>query len=389
MKTFLKLIFFSITMSLVCIVVSSCSLIAPNYNDVSNSSIDEPAKSEFESGEGTKNDPYVIAEDYQWLNINNHLNAYYQLKNNIYLEDLGAIKPIGSSDKPFEGVIDGKNFTVSNAVISNDDECGLFGCISGGEVKNLNFEDSALSLNVTGDGAYIGSFAANLKKGSLIENCHTNNISMTETAHGNILGYPKFYAAGFIGIVQSASKVIYCSCNVSSNAKGNRTIYIAGFVGKMNGGEIDACYCSGSFDANPSSTGGGTPSNRIGGFVYTFSAGTITNVYTETVFNYVGYAGMFTYENMDDLDYILSFVEFGHTSKDLGEQMYYKADIINNAITLSCCKYYGPVTIALSNSILDTEVWARNNLWVKGKVHPELVAYEEYKKIQGNSTSNN
>ena len=366
--------------------LSACGLPSNDSNDGTEST-GGVEKTEFESGEGTKDSPYIIAKDYQWLNINNHLSAYYELKNNIYLEDLDTIKPIGSSDKPFEGVIDGKNFAVSNAVIANDDECGLFGCISGGEVRNLNFQNSSLSLNVTGDGAYIGGFAANVKKGTLIENCHVDNVSMVETAHGDILGYPKFYAAGFVGIVQSASKVIYCSCDITSNAKGNRVIYIAGFVGKMNGGEIDACHCSGSFDANPSATGGGTPSNRIGGFVYTFSAGKITNVYTETVFNYVGRAGMFTYENMDELDYILSFIEFGHTSKDLGEQLYYEADIINNAITLSGCKYYGPDSIALSNSILDTEIWQKNNLWVKGKIHPEFVSYEEYVQIKNGEFS--
>jgi hypothetical protein len=339
-------------------------------------------KQEFASGTGTESDPYVISTDEHWTNVANHLSAYYELKNDIYLEDLGTIKPIGSSDEPFEGVIDGKNFTVSNATISNNDECGLFGCVSGATIKNLNFKDSSISMNVTGDGAYAGSFAANVKKGSLIENCHTDNIAMTETAHGDFLGYPKFYTAGFVGILQSASKIIYCSCNVISNAKGNRSIYLAGFVGKMSGGEIDACYCAGSFDANATATGGGTPSNRIGGFVYTFNAGKITNVYTETVFNYAGYVGMITYENMDELDYILSFIEFEHTSKDVGTKLYYKADIVNNSIEGIGCQYYSPDIISSSNSILDKEYWSNNKVWKKGKIHPELVSYEEYVALQ-------
>lgn len=367
------------------VTLSGCFFSSPNdgnNNSNDNSGNSSNAKSEFESGDGSESSPYIIAKDYQWLNINNHLDAHFELNNNIYLEDLGSVKPIGSSAKPFEGVINGKNYSISNATISNNDECGLFGCISGGEVKNLIFENSSLSLNVTGDGAYIGSFVANLKKGSTIENCHTKKISMIETAHGDILGYPKFYAAGFVGILQSASKIRYSSCNVTSNAKGNRVIYESGFVGKINGGEIDACYCSGSFDANPSSTGGGTPSNRIGGFVFSFEAGSITNVYTETVFNYVGYAGMFTYENMDDLDYILSFIEFEHTSKNVGTKMYYTANIVNNAIELDCCRYFGPENIGSSNNILETKNWSNNPIWVKGKIHPEFVSYEQYLELR-------
>ena len=42
--------------------------------------------------------------------------------------------------------------------------------------------------------------------------------------------------------------------------------------------------------------------------------------------------------------------------------------------TESTVKYFEPSQIESSNSILDDE-W---KLWKKGKLHPELVSYEEY-----------
>ncbi len=59
--------------------------------------------------------------------------------------------PIGTSGKPFSGIFDGADHTVSNLKISgNNSNVGLFGMTTDGEVKNLTIENAEVSgrLNV-------------------------------------------------------------------------------------------------------------------------------------------------------------------------------------------------------------------------------------------------
>ena len=48
-------------------------------------------------------------------------------------------EPIGKSNKPFSGVFDGQNHTISNLCIRNynQDRVGLFGCIDGATIRNV------------------------------------------------------------------------------------------------------------------------------------------------------------------------------------------------------------------------------------------------------------
>ncbi len=78
------------------------------------------------------------------------LSKNYKLMNDIDLSDI-EWTPIGNEDGHyFHGNFDGQNFTISNLKIESSDQSkyiGLFGCVSGGTIKNLNIENSLIIVS--------------------------------------------------------------------------------------------------------------------------------------------------------------------------------------------------------------------------------------------------
>lgn len=77
----------------------------------------------YEGGDGTQDNPYLIADGAQLARLANEVNAgnetgnYYQLTNDI---NLGGVDwtPIGNADTPFSGYFDGMGHVISNMYIS-------------------------------------------------------------------------------------------------------------------------------------------------------------------------------------------------------------------------------------------------------------------------------
>lgn len=317
-------------------------------------------KAEFSSGSGTASDPYVISQAYQWTNVGNHLSSCFELSADLNLGDIQNLKPIGNSTAPFTGTFDGKNHKIHSAVISASKNCGLFGVISGGTVKNLKFSDSRVTTTENpSDG--LGGIAGQIKMGALVENCHTENISESAYLHT--------YAGGIIGIVSSASKVRYCSTKASIKTVSNMN-YIGGLFGKMEGGSVDACWgvVSASFSSGVW--------HESGGIVSEFIGGKITNVYAEVTFGQLDGGIAHTSEGGSCTEFGLCFN--GASSKSV--PLYYEKAV---AVKDTTSHYYNSTTIETANALLDTSEWSDNPLWKKGKLHPELVSYEEYLAVAG------
>ena len=94
--------------------------------------------------------------------------------------------PVGTENNPFKGTFDGLGNTVSNLYVNMADEnnAGLFGCINGGTVRNLNVDNA----DITGQdhvGVIAGSYVAD------IDNCHiTGLVKVTGNYKvGGIIGY--------------------------------------------------------------------------------------------------------------------------------------------------------------------------------------------------------
>lgn len=341
---------------------------SPSYDGggSSSGSSGSSPKIEFASGSGTESDPYVIAEPYQWLNIKNHLSSHYVLNNDLNMGDYSGNKYvycIGSDSTPFTGSIDGRGHSLHSGRFVG--EGGLFGVIYGGAVCNLTLRDSKLEVR----GYYAGAFASVIKMGASIENCHVRSCNLIFKSDDDNVSY----LGGFIGKVSSASSVIYCSSDVSTeNDYGYpyASYYaVGGFAGSIDGGKIDACWATGSLHS---------PASDNGGIVAYVTGGTVTNVYSECTFHGTDRWGATRYGTIAyyssggyHVSYGLSFSNFvGET-----EGMYY---VIKTAFEDETCHAFGANDIESSNDILDSDEWKDNKLWKKGKLHPELVSYEEY-----------
>lgn len=314
---------------------------------------EKPApKPEFASGSGTESDPYVISEGYQWANVANHLDAHYLLGADLNLGNLNNLQPIGDSTDPFMGTLDGQNHKIHSAEISSSSNCGLFGVVSGGTLKNINFSDSRLWTGKDG----LGSFAGQIKMGTVVENCHAINISCTTKIYGR--------AGGIVGIVSSASQVRYCSAKASFKTTSNMN-HIGGLFGKVEGGSVDACWgiVTASFSSGVW--------HESGGIVSDFVGGSITNVYAEITFSMLDGGIAHTSEGGCCTKFGLCFN--GDSSRTV--PLYYEKGV---AVTDTTSRYFNSTTIESSNDILDSDEWKDNKLWKKGKLHPELVSYEEY-----------
>lgn len=315
---------------------------------------------EFESRSGTDSDPYIIAQPYQWKNINKYLSAYYELDADLNMGDT-EINSVGNSSTPFSGNFDGKGHKVHSATVTGS----LFGVVSEGTVKNLNFENSQLIKAVS-------CFFGIVKMGALVENCHARTITVSDTVDyysGNRFG-------GIASTVASAANVLYCSADMVVTC----SCQVGIVIGKVEGGHVDSCWVTGSIKSSGSSIT--TYYGSIGGIVGTISNGSVTNCFSQCSVNYYGSDILYIADERTggQMDFCLSFNDFSASRSYYGHEkkMFYKSSVNTESTIL----YYSPDDIEYANNILGLADWQSNRLWKKGKLHPELVSYEEYLQIK-------
>lgn len=120
------------------------------------------------TGDGTEASPYVITTAQQLADLaesvaagNSYTGKYICLGNNIDLSTLQqAYRPVGASkDKAFNGIFDGKGYTISglNLTAGEEDCQGIFGYAdSTSVIKNIKLSDITLSTYGEAAGALVG-----------------------------------------------------------------------------------------------------------------------------------------------------------------------------------------------------------------------------------------
>ena len=334
----------------------------------------ETEKPEFAGGTGTQADPYRIAEAYQWLNALQNPAADFILTADINLGDYKSVSPLGSSESPFTGTVDGKNHKITGAQISASSNAGLFGVISGATIKNLGFENSSVKMSSKNDDDVIASFVAVARKGTVIENCYSENVSI------NFTKYSTKYVmmGGFAGNVESVSSIVCCHCNVNIKAPDGSRFRIGGFARYVSGAVIDCCYAEGSISVwGPS----GVKVCRIGTFVDTLVNGKVSNTYVEMSINAKGATGVYYfagYVDEENLEFCLNFCNYQKAPNGK-----YETCKLQNNGSEYVNLYFSPSEYAYANDTLERSLWCDNKFWVKGKVHPQLVSYETYLAVKG------
>jgi len=243
------------------------------------------------SGSGTEEDPYIITNISELQEMQDDLDAWYVLGNDIDASDT-QIWNGGTGFEPvdtFTGRFDGRRHVITELHINRPSEyfVGLFGCIEGAEIKNVGLVDAEVtglghagtlvggswssiiscawaSGNVTGTDSIQtpigGLIGFNMGTGGLVSRCYSFvNVDAVSS------GTPANRAGGLAG--ENSRGPIIIDCYATGNVSGKRKI--GGLVGDNTwvsmGGYIKRCYSTGRVTG----TGGGLIGyNYQGGVTY-------------------------------------------------------------------------------------------------------------------------
>lgn len=191
----------------------------------------------FSWGNGTKQEPYLIADGEELAYLAEQVNngtsfegQYFQLASDI---DLGNNRwtPIGTTNNSFRGIFDGAGHTITNAkiIISNlpdrtYESYGIFGSIGGGTSKSIikNLELNAIKIDITANGSTatqsgwtqtqyeegirIGCLTGTLYKNANIENVIISNSTISDSNIIDIYNYQfQFAVGGIVGYITNNS----------------------------------------------------------------------------------------------------------------------------------------------------------------------------------------
>ena len=219
------------------------------------------ASKPFAGGDGTQDNPYLIATPEQFDNVRYFIyhrneagefdtsspNYFLQIANlNFSLYDFngeaeGNIDPVGDASSAFAGVYDGGGYVIENVQISSSaDYVGLFGqTTSSAKIYNLGIKNSTITSTGTGAvGAVVG-----------------NNQGLVKYVFSDASVSGSGFVGGLVG--QNSGSVI--SSYNSGALSGSQT---GGVIGS-NSGQVNGTYNSGS--------------GAQGGIIYLHNAGSVAN----------------------------------------------------------------------------------------------------------------
>ncbi len=283
----------------------------------------------FTGGVGTLSDPYEISTCEELLDIDDDLDAHYELVNTINCNAIADFEPLGDYSGPgFSGILEGNGYTIADIFIDRptEDGVGLFALIDGGEVRNLTIAFS----EVTGED-YVGALAGLTTGGTVLTNVKvkdtvvrgentvggisgslddttvtravaidvdvagadglgttndiggafgaTDNSEITRShSTGTVVGNTEnsglsSYTGGLIGHAYSGTALSDSYSQVSVSGDND----VGGVLGLMAGSDVSRVYSSGTVEGDLS-VGGVTGRLLSGTLEYSFAAGEITGV---------------------------------------------------------------------------------------------------------------
>lgn len=188
--------------------------------------------------------------------------------------------PVGTSGKPYDGIVDGGGFTIKNLTISGGSNIGFIGTASNGGtvVSNLKLDN----VNISGGknvGAVVGETTAQSPK---IDNCHILGGKVTGTGDyvGGILGTRKVYGGVSNSSNAAAISGVSFVGGISGGAYGSNCVNTGTVTG--TGNYVGGIYGSQGTDTGSTSGnenyGAVTGKNYVGGVT---GSGGQTNSYNE------------------------------------------------------------------------------------------------------------
>lgn len=244
----------------------------------------------FYGGQGTAEDPYLIANARQFKNISTlaatddrYLDAHYRQIEDISFNGDITDSMIGSSEHPFSGTYVGykdgaeskrklrmltitatdnapagvfrnvtgtiKHISVVSSTVSGEDVVGaLVGTLNGGTVS-----DCVHSGNTVTGSSKVGGLVGEAKGPAQITNCETQTGDTVNPGSAN-------YVGGIVGYVTSAEVT---NCVNKANVTGGQ--FVGGIAGYFDDGLIDACRFAGGSVTGSGENVGGIAGYQAGG----------------------------------------------------------------------------------------------------------------------------
>jgi len=234
---------------------------------------------------------YMIRDVYDLQAMQQDLDAYYKLNNNITATGTSTwngpwgFAPVGAGWPAFSGSFDGNNKTITGLYIrgTNDAYAGLFGYTNGATIKNVGLIGGTTEGNL-----YTGGLIG-WQDGGTVDNSYNTGtvkgwnysgdaggligiaqgaVTITNSyATGNVRG--EGYTGGLLGYLSGTTGTISNSYATGDVVAPNYSGVAGGFVGYMQGGAISDSYAIGDVTAGSSA----------GGFFAQADGGSITRSY--------------------------------------------------------------------------------------------------------------
>lgn len=210
---------------------------------------------EFSGGNGTKEDPYLIATPEQLYNVRNHLDKHFRQIAHIDLSSYSAglgWEPIGLlSNNGFQGSLDGDSYRISNLMINRPDTdyIGLFANVEhGASIKNVVLEGVVIigrsyvgglvgsNKGMIEGSSSIGDVTGKYNVGGLTGILTIDGVISHSHAIGVVTGEDS--VGGLVGLTESSGSIESSYAQGSAIGKSN----IGGLVGGHSGGYLKNSY---------------------------------------------------------------------------------------------------------------------------------------------------
>ena len=204
-----------------------------------------------------------VASASAFNDIRNNLGYNYILTDDIALTDYQAGAgwiPIGTSEAPFTGTLNGNGHSITGLIINNDDLIGggLFNEISGAIIENLTITDASIT------GYRKLAILVSIAQSSTIKDC---------TISGAVTGVSGDADAAFIGALAYqilGGNVSDCSANATIVNEAETS----GFIYSIQAANVDRCSFTGSITNDALNNGG---------FAEAISQSNVRNCYVQAV----------------------------------------------------------------------------------------------------------
>ena len=253
-------------------------------------------------GSGTKNDPFLIRNLQDLLDLTTVLNKsgyYYRQVANIDCSSMKEWIVIGSNEHPFRHHIDGGGYTISNLCLDGE-AMGLFSWVEGSHFKNMkivnahtkdnhrteennsaqlpgnegataalvgfgegcSFENCSATVNFkssnSSTGGLIGAVVLKNEKYTLMKNCHVSGTITGSGCTGGLIGNISTSLSDGDYMPAETITVENCSADVEIIIFTTSTEHacVGGLIGKSFGVKIEKCHTKGSINVISGDIGG-------------------------------------------------------------------------------------------------------------------------------------